>query len=600
MNPGAQTPSDGADPEVVVHDPAFDPQFTLRNPMIDWEPEATATTMMEPVRIFQPGDVIDLRGAEELGVRPGLVPATQPGWLQSRLKVPHRAKALGATAIRWTAGGLPLAIVLLTAGFFRFWRLGQVGYNSDEAVYAGTAASMAGHNEYAGMFPVFRAHPLLFQTMLSLVYRHGVGDWTGRALTALIGVAAVGITYAAGSRLYGPLCGSIAGLLVAVMPYHVVVSRQVLLDGPMTLFATITLYCLVRYCEKASWRWMLAVAGAMGLTVLSKETSAILGGSIYAFFALTPAIRLRVRHVLAGIGVLTLLVAVFPFVVRISGSSAGHSYLLWQLGRRANHPVLFYLDIVPAALGFVTLALAMFGLIFLRRNLDSWRERLLLAWIAVPVVFFTLWPTKGYQYLLPIAPAVAVLGARGIVSLYWIRWFRPAKRLRLRRAAVVVATLGATISLILPAWTLVNPSSSGTFLAGTGGVPGGREAGLWLKHNTPGNSQLLSIGPSMANILQFYGQRRTYGLSVSSNPRDRNPSYQPVANPDLQVRDGRVQYVVWDSYTANRTPFFAGKITALANRYHGVAVFTATVPVRTPSGAHTRNPVIIIYQVRPA
>jgi hypothetical protein len=158
----------------------------------------------------------------------------------------------------------------------------------------------------------------------------------------------------------------------------------------------------------------------------------------------------------------------------------------------------------------------------------------------------------------------------------------------------------AAAGLAVPAWTLVNPSSSGTFLAGTGGVPGGREAGRWLERNAPEGSQLFAIGPSMANIVQFYGHRRTLGLSVSSNPRDRNPAYQPVANPDLWVRRGKVQYLVWDSYTANRTPFFAAKILALAHRYHGVAVFTATVPVRTPSGAPASTPVVVIYEVRPA
>ena len=32
------------------------------------------------------------------------------------------------------------------------------------------------------------------------------------------------------------------------MPYHVVVTRQVLLDGPMVFFATVALWLLVRYC----------------------------------------------------------------------------------------------------------------------------------------------------------------------------------------------------------------------------------------------------------------------------------------------------------------------------------------------------------------
>ena len=45
------------------------------------------------------------------------------------------------------------------------------------------------------------------------------------------------------------------------------------------------------------------------------------------------------------------------------------------------------------------------GLWWLRRR-NSWRETLLLSWIAAPVVFFELWPGKGFQYLLPIVAPV--------------------------------------------------------------------------------------------------------------------------------------------------------------------------------------------------
>ena len=51
---------------------------------------------------------------------------------------------------------------------------------------------------------------------------------------------------------------------------------------------------------------------------------------------------------------------------------------------------------------------AIVGLVYvLRRGL--WEDRLLLTWIAVPFAFFEIWPVKGFQYLLPIAPAVAIL-----------------------------------------------------------------------------------------------------------------------------------------------------------------------------------------------
>ena len=74
------------------------------------------------------------------------------------------------------------------------------------------------------------------------------------------------------------------------------------------------------------------------------------------------------------------------------------------------------------------------------------------------------------------------------------------------------------------------------FLAGSGGVPGGREAGAWILKHTPTGSEFMTVGPSMANIIEFYGHREAYGLSISPNPLRRNPSYQPILNPDLQIR----------------------------------------------------------------
>src|SRR6476619_7523293 len=67
--------------------------------------------------------------------------------------------------------GLPVLAVLAVAGFLRFWQLDAVGFNSDEAVYTGTAASIAGNPAMLPIFPIFRAHPVLFQLLLSLFLR---------------------------------------------------------------------------------------------------------------------------------------------------------------------------------------------------------------------------------------------------------------------------------------------------------------------------------------------------------------------------------------------------------------------------------------------
>jgi hypothetical protein len=103
----------------------------------------------------------------------------------------------------------------------------------------------------------------------------------------------------------------------------------------------------------------------------------------------------------------------------------------------------------------------------------------------------------------------------------------------------------------------------------------------------------------MANLVEFYGHRRAFGLSVSTNPLRRNPSYEPVSNPDAEIRRGDIQYVVWDSYSASRSSFFAQSVLRYARRYHGVAVHVETVSASTSAGGPVLKPIIVIYAVRP-
>ena len=243
---------------------------------------------------------------------------------------------------------LYLAPVLVLAAALRIWQVNEVGFNSDEAVYAGQAAAIADDPELSEFFPVFRAHPLLFQTILSLGFQVHLGEGFARLVVAAIGVATVLLVYELGRLLYGRPAGLIAALLMALMPYHVVVTRQVLLDGPMTLFATLTLVLLVRFVLTGRTVWLYSAGAAMGLTLLAKETSVVLLGAIYAFLALTPEIAVRLRDLAISAGVMALVIAPFPLSLMLAGRAAtGESYLTWQLFRRPNHDWLFYPTTVP-------------------------------------------------------------------------------------------------------------------------------------------------------------------------------------------------------------------------------------------------------------
>jgi uncharacterized membrane protein len=497
-------------------------------------------------------------------------------------------------------------ILLLAMGagaFLRIWQINAMGYNTDEAVYAGQAAAIARIAGLKDVFQIFRAHPLLFQFLLSIIDRIYFSDVAGRLLAVAFGLATVLITYELGKTLYGRLPGALAAMFMALMPYHVIVSRQVLLDGPMTFFATLTLLMLAKFGKTHRSVWLYAAGGAMGLTFLSKETSIVMLGSIFVFIALASEVRTRLRDLVLAVIIMGLVIAPFPISLILAGSSTtGRSYLIWQLFRRANHPWSFYFSVVPPAIGILVVIAALAGLYFLRREF-SWREKLLLAWIIVPVVFFELWPVKGYQYLLPIAPPLALLAGRTLGR--WIQLARgkhylsPIKTLFNQPAVYWLMTGLVVFSLSFTSWQQIQPETSTTFLAGTGGVPGGREVGTWIQAHVPLRARFMTIGPSMANIIQFYGEHPAYGLAVSPNPLHRNPSYDPILNPDLQIRNSELQYLVWDSFSATRSPFFAGKLMGYVNKYNGRAVYTQTITVKDNTGNSVVKPVIIIYEVNP-
>lgn len=582
----------------------------------DYRALAAEVAAPEPTRV--------VRGAVTVAV-PVPRPAAASSW--SRVAGAQiRGRGWSAVAV-WL---LPVAILAL-ATFVRLWQIDAVGFNTDEAVYTGQAAALANDPNLTAFFPIFRAHPLLFQFALADVFAvTGTSDVTGRLISAAIGVLTVYVVYRLGKLLYTRNVGLIAALFMALMPYHVIVTRQVLLDGPMTLFATLGLYAVAKYAVTEERTWLYAAGAAMGLTFLSKETGAILLGAIFAFFALAPSVKVRIRDLGASLLVFVAVVAAFPLALLLAGaggSSTAQQYLLWQLFRRANHDMAFYFATVPPAVGLLVILAAIAGLWMLRRRLD-WRERLLLAWIAVVVIFFELWPVKGFQYLLPAAPPLAVLAARGVVALAqgrtpaWPRDLRDrlAPRLarggtggrallagedmgnRLRHAAtrvgpaarVGIVTAVVAVSLFAATWPQIQAARSVEILAGYGGVPGGREAGTWIRENTPSGAKLMTIGPSMANIVQFYGHRKTYGLSVSPNPLKRNPSYDAIQNPDQQIRANELQYVVWDTYSAARSTYFETKLLDYVARYNGRVIHTESLP--GPNGG-AAIPVIVVYEV---
>ena len=470
----------------------------------------------------------------------------------------------------WT-GRHGVLLVALLGALIRLWQIGSLGFNSDEAVYAGQAASIAGKADYLPYFPIFRAHPLLYQSLLSVIYRVSVSDVAGRALTVVFGVATLVVVYALGRLLYGPRAGIVAMLLLAVMPYHVIVTRQVLLDGPMVFFATLALWLLVKYCVGQGAVWLVAAAAVMGLAVLTKETAVVLVAGVYMFFMLTHVVKVRASLVAWSLAAMAAVAWRFPWPSRSrERPHRGSSYLAWQLFRRQNHPFDFYLTTVPFAIGVAVVACAVGGLVVDRRDLD-WREWLLCTWAIAPIVFFTLTPLKGFQYLLPVAPVApswppgrsppAACGT-GVAACPG----RPAWH-GAGRASLVAVVLSLLLPTLEQRAALHQPAVPGGF-----GRPARRAGGGHLDRGEPPG------GRDAAHPRAVDGQRRPVlrpppGVRPLGQPQPAQP--QPVlrgrsTTPTWQLRNGSIQYACGTPSRGTLTVVLRRSLLAYVAKYHGV------------------------------
>ena len=111
-------------------------------------------------------------------------------------------------------------------------------------------------------------------------------------------------------------------------------------------------------------------------------------------------------------------------------------------------------------------------------------------------------------------------------------------------------------------------------------------------------NQLAEIAQTKPNIdMEITFDYNSANISAAAQPAIQALG-RALSNPDLQIRRGDLQYLVWDSYSANRSPHFAAKLLQFAEKYHGRVVHSESVDV-TAGGQKTKKRVIVIYEVRP-
>ncbi|MCY1285875.1 Undecaprenyl phosphate-alpha-4-amino-4-deoxy-L-arabinose arabinosyl transferase [compost metagenome] len=354
---------------------------------------------------------------------------------------------------------LLLAAILISAG------LGlRHPSNVDEERFLGVALEMLQSGDW--LIPhraaeIYPDKPPLFMWTIAALSKLGIAPTIALFLPALFaGVVATACLHDLGSRLWNRRVGMIAGLLFLATYQTYSIQRAGQIDGFLLLWIALGFYGMARHLLLGpAWGWFYLACAAMGFGVISKGV-----GFLPALMLIPYAYA--VRRGWSGVarmpgegrawalGLLVTLAAIatwlLPLVIKVAlfGDEASRAYLneilLKQTAKRYadawhhREPFwFFFTNVIPK--NWLPLVLALPWLV------PAWRRQLakqdgrylvLLGWIALVLIFFSLSSGKRKLYIYPAVPAL-VLAMAPLVPWLLRRWF--AQRPRGRKLFVGLA-----------------------------------------------------------------------------------------------------------------------------------------------------------------
>ncbi len=289
---------------------------------------------------------------------------------------------------------LPLAILLLAAAL-RLIDLGSRAFHHDESIHALTATYRL--SEFVHIYdPVYHG-PFLYYANALVYSLFGISDVSARLLPALAGIALVAVVPWLFGRQLGRYGTALAMLFLAISPAFLYYSRFLRNDIYIALVTMLAMGALIRYVERPQRRWLLLAASALGLGLVIKENTYIVGFIFVTFLLL-----------------LWSLAAWFRPQIPVSGGSGRLKSINWAFSQ-------FFGDWVGllAAVSILVAIPALFFTSFLQNTSDLWRSVFdsVAVWSQVHESGRVNQPWFYYLlFAILLEPTAAVLGLAGIVS----------------------------------------------------------------------------------------------------------------------------------------------------------------------------------------
>jgi 4-amino-4-deoxy-L-arabinose transferase-like glycosyltransferase len=338
-----------------------------------------------------------------------------------------------------SVGVLALALTLL------FYRLGDGSlYDWDEAIYAQVAKEVALSDDWLSLSwngaPFFHKPPLYFW-LTALTYKlMGISEFSARLWPASFGFGVIALTFVLGLRLGSWAVGAVAALLLLVVDqgYYgywwnfLSLSRVAMLETELTFWIMAAVFLVWEAAHRP--RLIILTGLAVGLAVMTKAWPGLFAGGVAFVFWLMAGERRSDHAVYWGMAALVASVLILPWHVwQIArhGAPFLHYYVGVNLSGRifqafegnAGGP-LVYLDILRRGFSYWAYIFPL-ALAWALRQATVKRDRrvwLLLVWITIPLMSFSMAQTKLGWYISMIYPAMTLLLGLASVRLFGERW----------------------------------------------------------------------------------------------------------------------------------------------------------------------------------
>jgi 4-amino-4-deoxy-L-arabinose transferase-like glycosyltransferase len=337
---------------------------------------------------------------------------------------------------RWliSVGVLGVALVLL------FYHLGDGSLHDwDEAIYAQVAKEMLRSDTWMTLFwngtPFFHKPPLYFW-LTALTYKMiGVSELAARLWPAIFGLGVAALTFILGVRFRSWLVGAIAALLLLVVnqEYYgywwnfLSLARVGMLETALAFWIMVTL--LLVWEAQRRPRLIMFIGLPVGMAVMTKAWAGLLAAAIPVVYWLIAGRRQASDRASWAVATLLAGMVILPWHLwqyALHGAPFVHEYAgvnltgrLFQAFEGNTGGPLNYLDTLRRGFsiwGYLW-PLAYIWAAWQASARADQRSRLLLVWITLPLLLFSLAQTKLGWYISMIYPAIALLLGLALAEL---------------------------------------------------------------------------------------------------------------------------------------------------------------------------------------